>query len=158
LSALLVAGCSQKPSTAELQTYIEQALPIMERHTETTETTNQANRAFLRAYSSGSQKEIIETLVSYKDTLEWALNRVDLELLDFKALTPPPQAMNVNSLMIDGLLKEQAGLTKQLSYYSSVLRYGFGNDKELDDGNKLLFDAQRIWVRAKNEIQDLTQS
>jgi hypothetical protein len=128
----------------------------MERHAETTETTNQANRTFLKVYGSGSQTEVLKALDSYRDTLEWALSRVDTELADFKALTPPSQTTDLHNLMIDGLLKEQAGLTKQVSYYSSVLRYGFGNDKELDDGNKLLFDAQRIWLQAKSEMQELT--
>ena len=157
LASELVVGCGQKQSSTELRSYIEQALPIMERHTETTEATNQANRAFLEALGSGSQKELLKVLTIYRDTLEWALIRVDSELLDFKALTPPPQTRDLHTLIIDGLLKEQAGLTKLLSYYSSVLRYGFGDDKELDDGNRLLLDAQKTWLGAKYEMQDLIQ-
>ena len=157
LTSGLVIGCGQKQSSAELQAYVEEALPIMKQHTETTETTNQANWAFLKAFASGSQKEVLNALTAYRDTLDWALNRVDNELLDYKKLMPPPEARELHSLMIDGLLKEQAGLTKQLSYYSSVLRYGFGDDKELDDGNELLFEANKIWLQAQYEFQDLLE-
>jgi len=157
LTSGLVVGCGQKQSTTELRSYIEQGLPIMGRHTETTESTNQANRALLEALGRGSQKEVLKALTTYRDMLEWALIRVDSELLDFKALTPPPQARDFHTLMIDGLLKEQTGLTKLLSYYSSVLRYGFGDDKELEDGNRLLLEAQKSWLRAKYEMQDLMQ-
>lgn len=155
LTSGLVIGCGQKQSSAELQAYVEEALPIMKRHTETTETTNQANRASLKAFASGSQKEVLKALTAYRDTLDGALNRVDSELLDFKKLIPPPEVRTFHSLMIEGLTKEQAGLTKQLSYYSSVLRYGFGDDKELDEGNALLLEAQRLWLQAQYELQDL---
>lgn len=157
LASGLVIGCGQKQSSAELQAYIEEALPIMKRHTEITETTNQANRAFLKAFASGSQKEVLKALTAYRDTLNEALNHVDSELLEFKKLIPPPEVRTFHSLMIEGLTKEQAGLTKQLSYYSSVLRYGFGDDKELEDGNELLFEANKIWLQAQYEFQDLLE-
>jgi len=129
----------------------------MKRHTETTETTNQANRAFLKAIASGNQAEVLKALTTYVDTLDWALNRVDSELQDFKRLTPPPEARTFHSLMVDGLTKEQHGLTNLLSYYSSVLRYGVGDGKVLDAGNELLLEAQKIWLQAQYELQDLLQ-
>ncbi len=155
LASGVVVGCGEKRSSTELQSYVEQASPIMERHTETTEETNQANRALLETLGSGSQEEILKALTTYKNMLAWALTRVDSELLDFKKLVPPPEVRPFHSLMVEGLTKEQAGLTKQLSYYSSVLRYGFGDDKELDDGNALLLDAQELWLQAQYELQDL---
>lgn len=166
-SGVLVA-CAQKSETpasptpeqitaTQLKSYCQEALPIMKRHTETTETTNQANRSFLKAFASGDQKEVLKALTVYRDTLDWALNRVDDELLDYKKLMPPPEARQLRSLMIEGLLKEQAGLTKVLSYYSSVLSYGFGYDKELNDGDALLLEAQKIWLQAQYELQDLMQ-
>ncbi|MDP2731417.1 MAG: hypothetical protein Q8O55_13210 [Dehalococcoidales bacterium] len=147
----------EKQSVTELKSYIDDALPIMKRHAETTETTNQANRAFLRAFAAGNQKEIVKALTAYRDTLEWAVNRVDSTLLDFKKLVPPSEVRTYHSLMIEALTKEQYGLTKQLSYYSSVLRYGFGDDKELDDGNELLLEAQKVWLQAQYEFSDLLE-
>ena len=146
-----------KQPTAELKSYTQQASPIMKRHTETTETGNQANRAFLKAIASGNQAEVLEALTTYVDTLDWALNRVDSELQDFKRLTPPSEARTFHSLMIEGLTKEQHGLTNLLSYYSSVLRYGIGDGKVLDEGNELLLNAQKIWLQAQYELQDLLQ-
>ena len=143
--------------TTPLLSYIEGALPIMERHAETTETANQANRAFLTAFASGNQDELIKAFTTYVNILDWALNRVDSELLDFKNLIPPPEVRTLHNMMIEGLTKEQAGLTKHLSYYSSVLHYGSGNDKELDDDNRLLLEAQEIWLQAQYEFQDLSQ-
>jgi len=163
LTSGMVAGCTcvrvvpQKQSSAELEGYLAKASPIMKRHTETTETGNEANRAFLKTYATGDLQKILETLTDYKDTLEWALNRVDSVLLDFKKLIPPEEARTFHSLMIEGLTKEQYGLTKHLSYYSSVLLYGSGNDKELDDGNALLLEAQEIWLQVQYELQDLLQ-
>ena len=157
LASGLVVGCGQKQSTAELEAYLNEASPIMQRHVETTETTNRANRAFLGAVSSGDEAEVIKTLVIYVDTLEWALNRVDSELLDFKKLIPPPEARTFHSLMIDGLMKEQAALGDTLAYYSSVLLYGFGDDKALDNANTLMFEASNIWLQAQYELQDLMQ-
>ncbi len=141
----------------QVKSYVEEALPFMKQHAETTNTGNQANRAFLEAYASGDLQKITKALTDYKNTLEWAVNRVDSTLLDFKKLLPPSEVRTYHSLMIEGLTKEQYGLTKQLSYYSSVLLYGFGNDKELDDGNELLLDAQKIWVQAQYEFLDLLE-
>ena len=163
LTSMLVVGCGftrvtpEKQSVEELKSYVNDALPIMKRHTETTETTNQANRAFLEAYAYGDLQKITGALTDYKNTLEWAINRVDSTLLDFKKLLPPSEVRTYHSLMIEGLTKEQSGLTKQLSYYSSVLLYGFGDDKVLDDGNELLLDAQKIWLQAQYEFQDLLE-
>ena len=158
LTSGLVIGCGQKQSSAELQAYVEEALPIMKRHTETTETTNQANRAFLEAYASGDLQKITEALTDYKNTLEWAVNRVDSTLLDFKKLIPPAEARAFHSLMIDGLTKEQAALGDTLAYYSSVLLYGFGDDKAIDNANTLMLEAQQIWLQAQYELQDLMQN
>ena len=141
----------------QLKSYCQEALPIMKRHDETTEKTNQANRAFLKAYATGDLQKILETLTDYKDTLEWAVNRVDSTLQDFKKLIPAPEVRTYHSLMIEALTKEQYGLTKQLSYYSSVLLQGFGDDKELDDGNALLLEAQKIWLQAQYEFQDILE-
>ncbi len=168
LASVVLVACGQKreaPASPtpeqvrarQLKSYVEEALPFMKQHTETTDTGNQANRAFLRAYASGNQKELLKALTAYRDTLEWAVNRVDSTLLDFKKLVPPSEVRTCHSLMIEALIKEQAGLTKQLSYYSSVLRYGSGNDKELDDGNELLMEAQRIWLQAQYEFQDILE-
>jgi hypothetical protein len=141
----------------QLKSYGEEALPFMRLHTETTDTCNEANRAFLRAYTSGNQEELLKALTAYRDTLEWAVYRVDSTLLDFKKLMPPSEVRTYHSLMIEALTKEQYGLTKQVSYYSSVLRYGSGNDKELDDGNALLLEAQNIWLQAQYEFQDFLE-
>ena len=163
LASGMVAGCtcvritSQKQSTAELEDYLAKASPIMKRHAETTETGNEANRAFLKVFASGNQKEVLETLTTYKDTLDWALSRVDSELLDFKKLIPPPEARTFHSLMIEGLTKEQDGLANTLFYYSSVLRYGFGDSEALNRGNDQLLEAQRIWLQVQYELQDLLQ-
>ncbi len=163
LILVAVTGCAlgfrirEDKSTTELEDYLAKASPIMQRHAETTETGNEANRAFLKVFASGNIEEVLNALTAYRDTLDWALNRVDSELLDFKKLIPPEEARTFHSLMIEGLLKEQAGLTKQLSYYSAVLRYGFGNDKELDDGNALLAEAQKIWLQSQYELRDLLQ-
>lgn len=146
---------SAKQPAGELEIYVEKAAPIMKRHVETTETTNKVNRAFLSAVSYGNQAEMIKVLTNYVDTLKWALDRTDSVLVDSKKLMPPSEARTFHSLMVETLLKEQAGLTKQLSYYSSVLRYGFGNDKELDDGNALFLEAQMIWLKTQYELQDL---
>jgi hypothetical protein len=146
-----------KQSTAELERYTQQASPIMKRHTDTTETTNQANRAFLKVVASGNQKEVLKALTTYVDTLDWALSRVDSELLDFKKLIPPPEARTFHSLMIEGLTKEQDGLANTLSYYSSVLRYGFGDSEALNRGNDQLLEAQKIWLQVQYELQDLLQ-
>ena len=157
LSSGLTAGCGQKQSTAELKVYLNEASPIMQRHVETTETTNRANRAFLTIVSSGNQVELIKALANYVDTLDWALDRTDSVLLDFKKFTPPPEARTFHSLMIESLIKEQAGLGDMLSYYSSVLRYGFGDDKALDNANTLMLEAKKIWLQAQYELQDLMQ-
>jgi hypothetical protein len=155
--SLLVVGCGngQSTSTAELEAYVDEAFPVFERHAVTTETTNEANRAFFAAYYSGNQAETVRTLTAYRDTLAWALNRVDSELLDFKQLSPPPDGRTLHNLVIDGFQKEQYGLTKALSYYSSVLNYGFGDGAELNESNDLLMEAQDIWQQATSELQDL---
>ena len=132
-------------------------MDVRKRHTEKTDTGNRANRAFSREYASGERKELLKALTAYKDRLEWAVNRVDSTLLDFKKLVPPSEVRTYHNLMIEGLTKEQYGLTKQLSYYSSVLLYGYGTDKELDDGNALLLEAQKIWLQAQYELQDLLE-
>lgn len=161
LTSMLVVGCGfigvtpEKQSVEELKSYVNDALPIMKRHAETTEKTNQANRVFLETYASGDLQKITGALTDYKNTLEWAVNRVDSTLLDFKKLLPSSEVRTYHSLMIEALTKEQYGLTKQLSYYSSVLLYGSGNDTELDDGNALLLEAQKIWLQAQYEFQDL---
>ena len=153
----LWVGCGQKQSTVELKAYLNEASPIMQRHVETTETGNQANRTFLAAVSSGNQAEVIKALTNYVDTLDWVLGRTDSVLLDFKKLTPPPEARTFHSLMIEGLIKEQAGLGDMLSYYSSVLRYGFCDDKTLNNANTLMLEAQKIWLQAQYELQDLME-
>ena len=163
LASGLATGCTcvriapKKQANLELESYYQEALPFMKRHDETTEKTNQANRAFLEAYSSGNQKELLKALTAYRDRLEWAVNRVDSTLLDFKKLIPPAEVRTDHSLMIEALTKEQYGLTKQLSYYSSVLLQGFGDDKELDDGNELLLEAQKIWLQAQYKFQDILE-
>ncbi len=157
LTSWLWVGCGQKQSTAELKVYLNEASPIMQRHVETTETTNQANRAFVAAISSGNQAEVIEGLTNYVDTLDLALGRTDSVLLNFKKLTPPPEARTFHSLMIESLIKEQAGLGDMLSYYSSVLRYGSGNDKALNNANTLMLETQKIGLQAQYELQDLMQ-
>jgi hypothetical protein len=153
----LLVGCVQKQSVAELDTYINQAVPVLKQHAETTETTNKANRTLLTALSLGNDAETLEALTSYKETLLWALNRVDSELSSFKKLIPPNEARTFHSLMLDGLVKEQYGLTKQLAYYSSVINYGSGDATELNDGNDLLLEAQKIWLQASYELQSLIQ-
>ncbi len=157
LTSGMVVGCAQKRSTAKLETYLEESLPIIKRHVETTEIGNQANRTFLAAVSSGNQVKVIKELTNYVDTLDWALGRTDSVLLDFKKLTPPPEARTFHSLVIESLIKEQAGLGDMLSYYSSVLRYGFGDDKALDNANTLMLEAQKIWLQSQYELQDLMQ-
>ena len=157
MTLCLALSCGQDQTTQELESYCQDALPIMEQHTETTDTTNQANRALLYAYAYGSMEQMYEALTIYKDTLVWALNRVDSTLLDFKKLTSPSEVREFHSLMIEGLTKEQAGLTKLLSYYTSVLRYGYGYDKELDDGNRLLGQATNIWTQATYEFEDILE-
>lgn len=157
LASGLVMGCGQKQSVAELKVYLDEASPIMRRHVETTETSNQVNRAFILAVSSGNQVEVIKALTNYVDTLDWALGRTDSVLLGFKKLTPSREARAFHSLMIESLIKEQAGLGDMLSYYSSVLRYGFGDDKALDNANTLMLEAQKIWLQAQYELQDLRQ-
>jgi len=153
----LLVGCVQKQSVAELDTYINQAVPVLKQHAETTETTNMANRAFLTALSSGNMAKTSEALTSYKETLLWAVNRVDAELSSFKKLLPPNEARTFHSLILDGLTKEQYGLTKQLSYYSSVINYGSGDAAELNDGNALMLEAQKTWSQAMYELQSLIQ-
>ena len=157
LASGLWVGCGQKQSTAELKAYLNKASPIMQRHVETTETANQENRTFVAAVSSGNQVKVLKALTKYVDTLDWALGRTDSVLLDFKKLTPPPEARTFHSLMIESLIKEQAGLGDMLSYYSSVLRYGFGDDEALNNANTLMLEAQKIWLQAQYELQDLMQ-
>ena len=157
LASGLLPGCVRKRSVAELDTYMNQAMPILEQHAETTETTNMANRAFLTALSSGNMAKTSEALTSYKETLLWAVNRVDAELSSFKKLLPPNEARTFHSLILDGLTKEQYGLTKQLSYYSSVINYGSGDAAELNDGNALMLEAQKTWSQAMYELQSLIQ-
>jgi len=168
LASVVLVACGHKSEApasptpehieaTQLKSYCQEALPIMKQHDETTEKTNQANRAFLKAYATGDLKKTIEELTNYKNTLEWAVNYVDSTLLGFKKLTPPPEVRTYHSLMMEALTKEQYGLTKQLSYYSSVLLQGFGDDKELDDGNELLLEAQKIWLQAQYEFQDLLE-
>ena len=81
LASGIVTSCGfirttpQKQSTdevAELKSYTQEASPIMKRHTETTETGNQANRAFLKVVTSGNQAEVLKALTTYRDTLDWA--------------------------------------------------------------------------------------
>ena len=157
LTSGLALSCSQKQSTAELEAYLEESLPIVKRHVETTETSNQANRAFVRAVSSRHEAEVIKTLTTYVDTLEWALGRTDSVLLDFKKLRPPPEVRTYHGLMIESLIKEQAALGDMLSYYSSVLRYGFGDDKILDRANEQFLEAQKLNLQAQYELQDLME-
>ncbi len=157
LTSGLWVGCGQKQSVAELRSYVDDALPIIKRHVETTETTNQANRTFVAAVSSGNQVEVIKALTNYVDTLDWALGRTDSVLLDFKKLIPPPEARTYHSLTIESLIKEQAGLGNMLSYYSSVLRYGFGDDEILDRANKQFLESQKLNLEAQYELQDLMQ-
>ena len=157
LTSGLAISCGQKQSTAELEAYFEESLPLMKQHVETTETGNKANRAFITAFSSGNEAEVIKALITYVDTLEWALGRTDSVLLDFKKLTLPPEARTYHSLTIESLIKEQAGLGNMLSYYSSVLHYGFGDDEILDRANQQFLEAQKLNLEAQYELQDLMQ-
>lgn len=163
LASVLVTGCGDttsppaEQSNAKLEAYLEKVLPIVTRHVETTETTNQANRAFVKAASSGTEVEMLEALLAYKETLDWALNRADSELADFKKLKPPPEAQTYHSLMIEALVKEQGALGDTLSYYSSVLRYGLGNDEALTRANNDFLEAQKIYLQAQYELQNLMQ-
>ncbi len=157
LTSGLAISCGQKQSTAELEAYFEESRPLMKQHVETTENTNQANRAFLTAVSSGNEMEVIKALTTYVDTLEWALSRTDSVLLNFKKLTPPPEARTYHSLTIESLIKEQAGLGNMLSYYSSVLHYGFGDDEILDRANQQFLEAQKLNLEAQYELQDLME-
>lgn len=150
-------ACTQKQSNAELDSYFHEASLIMDRHVVTTETTNEANRAAFEVYIHGDAVEVIEAYTDYRETLAWALNRTDSELLDFRKLVPPLKARGFHDLMVEGLTKEQAGLTKVLSYYSSVLRYGFGDNGELNDGNALLSEGSEIWLQVQYELRELAK-
>lgn len=145
------------PSPSGDKSYLEKVTPIMRRHAETTETSNKANRAFIEAVASSNEAEVIKALTNYKETLSWALSRVDSELADFKKLIPPPEARRFHSLVIDILIKEQDGLANLLSYYSAVLRYGSGDSAALNRGNNQLLEAQRLWQQAMYELADLQQ-
>lgn len=148
---------AEEQSTQELEAYLESSSPILKQHVETTETTNQANRAFVTAVSSRSESEILETLRDYVDTLAWGLKRTDSDLLDYKKLTPPPEARTYHSLMIEILIKEQTALGDTLSYYSSVLRYGTGDAITLDRANQLFLEAQKLNLQAQYELRDLLE-
>ncbi len=98
-----------------------------------------------------------EALTLGVDTLDGALERMDSEILDYKRLKPPPEARTYHGLIVEILLKEQAIYTQIHSNYSSLLSYGYADDKALDRVKKLSEERERLWLLAQYELDDLIQ-
>lgn len=98
-----------------------------------------------------------EALTSGVDTLDWALERMDSEIFDYKRLSPPPEARTYHGLTVEILLKERAIYNDFRSYYRSLLSYGYGDDEALDRAKKQSVERQRLWLLAQYELDDLIQ-
>ena len=153
----LIAGCNQEQAKIAVQIYLREALPIVEKHIETTETLNKAYLLLMEKLSSSTRSEANNALARYKETLEWTLSRTISELLDFKELIPPQKAKHFHNLMIENLTKEQTALDELISYYSSVLRDSSADDGTLNNANLLMSEAQQIWLQSLYELQNLIE-
>ena len=96
-----------------------------------------------------------EALTSGVNTLEWALDQVDSEIVDCGKLAPPPEAQNFHDLVVSYLEKERAAWEKLLSYNSSILSEGYGDETELNSANMVSLEARLIWLEARLELEEL---
>lgn len=95
-----------------------------------------------------------EALTSGVDTLDWALNRIDSEILDYKRLNPPSEVRTYHGLMVETWLKEQAIYTHMSSNYISLLSYGHADDKALDRLKRLSEERQILWLLTQHVYLD----
>ncbi len=98
-----------------------------------------------------------EALTSGVDTLDWALEQIDSEIVDYKRLNPPPEARVYHGLTVEILLKEQAIYNDIRSHYRSLLSYGYGDDEALDRVKKLSEEVSRLHLLVQYEWDDLIQ-
>ncbi|MBN2074781.1 MAG: hypothetical protein JW762_04445 [Dehalococcoidales bacterium] len=96
-------------------------------------------------------------LISGTETLEWALERVDAEILDYKQLNPPPEAITYRGLIIEVLLKQRKAYEELLTYYNSFLQDGKGDIKALARADEYREESQRFLSLAIHELSQLLE-
>lgn len=97
-----------------------------------------------------------KALTSGVTTLDWALERLNAELLDHKGLNPPEEAMTYHGLMVEILLKEQAN-TYLRSNYVSLLTNGSVDSEALDRMQIELTEFERLRSLYEYELDKLSK-
>jgi hypothetical protein len=98
-----------------------------------------------------------QALTSGVATLDWALERLNAELLDHKGLNPPEEATTYHGLMVEILLKEQAINTYFRSNYVSLLTSGSVDVEALDRLKEELTEWERLWPLYVYEMDKLSK-
>jgi hypothetical protein len=96
-----------------------------------------------------------EALTSGVNTLDWALERMKSEILDYRKLSPPTEAATYHGLTVEVLLKEQGIYNDIRSNYKSLLCYGYSDVEALDRVKKELTERERLWSLCKYEQDEL---
>lgn len=96
-----------------------------------------------------------EALTTTVNTLEWGLRRVDSEIVDYGKLIPPPEAQHFHDLLVSYLRTERAVWDNLLSYNSSILSKGHGDEGELKWANMLSLQARILWLEASLALNEL---
>jgi hypothetical protein len=94
-------------------------------------------------------------LISGIDTLDWALERVDSEILNYEKRSPPPEAKTYHRLMREVLLKERKAYNEYRSYYNSFLQHGKGDIEALTKASEYSMESVRLKSIATDEFFQL---
>ncbi len=98
-----------------------------------------------------------QALTSGVAALDWALERLDAELLDHVSLNPPIEATTYHGLMVEILLNEQAINSYFRSNYVSLLTNGCVDVEALNNIKVPLATSERLWPLYQYELDKLSK-
>ena len=125
LMSVTLIGCSTSgDDDSKLEAFITAVSPIMERHANNTDQTNESNVAMSRAYATGDRSTIVTALRVYRDDIDKSILELRTNTTLWRRLSPPSDMDQFHRLVLEGFLKETEGLQGLSNSYSSTLAGG----------------------------------
>ena len=140
----------------EMETYLSAALPILQSHGDVTESTNAANVSVSRAAATGNRDQIIGAITTYRNEIDRAVARIEVEIGMWRGLTVPKGAREIHLEVLDALLKEIEGLQGLSSSYSATLAGAQLPPEIVNDANERLKEAFVVYTGMQQRLAALS--
>lgn len=132
---------SETDDEEALSAYISNLIPIVEHHNITRYDLTKAETTFTFAMPPD-----MNAIEAYCDALSEAKPRVESELADISAITPPSKYAGFHANFTRAIEQYLLHITSYLTYYQSVLDTGTGELSDYIAGDDARMEANRLWT------------